>query len=114
MDDDEIVVTWRAAIVPKNGMQPMHGRLSKIGRGRAVMKMEHNLQPGDHCTLAVMLPKRHPEEPSQFFEGRGVVALSVLSAAHFYVTLEKLKLAGNGEALLRERIESHRQVWKKP
>lgn len=113
MDYDEIVVTWRTAIVPANGKQPIHGRLSKIGRSRAVIKMDCNLKPGDQCSLTVMLPKSSPAEPVQFVEGRGVVTLSVMSAAHFYVTVEKLKLDGNGAFLLNKRIEMHRQVWKR-
>lgn len=112
MDDEEIRVGWRAAIVPLSGDKVVHGRLSKVGKHKAVVKADSNLPPGHRCELALMLPKSSPDEVAQFIEGRGVVTTSVLSAQQFHITLDWVELRGNSESLLREHIGKYREIWK--
>lgn len=112
MSEEGIRANWRAAIMPENGERPIYGRLSRVGKRMAEVRVEHNLPAGHRCSLALMLPKNTPEEPGQFIEGRGVVAISVLSSAHFHIRIDLHEFKGNGEALLDERIAWHRQVWR--
>lgn len=113
MENEEIRVNWRAAIVPLDGNRAVYGHLSTVGKRRAVVKLDHNLMPGYRCNLALMLPKNTPDEMPQYIEGRGVVAASVHSATQFHITLDWLELKGNGESLLREHIGKYREVWKR-
>ncbi|MFA6014796.1 MAG: hypothetical protein WC742_06980 [Gallionellaceae bacterium] len=112
MDDKEIRVSWRAAIVPLSGNTIVHGRLSMLGKRKAVVKADRNLPPGHRCELALMLPKNSPDDVVQFIEGRGVVTRSVLSAEQFHITLDWVELRGNSESLLKEYIGKYRALWK--
>ena len=112
MDDEEIAVNWRAAIFSSEGAPPIYGRVSKIGKGGAVVKVDHNLLPGHQCSLAVQLPKSKPDEAMQLVEGYGVVLVSVLSSAQFHVTLQSLQIKGNGKALLDEQIRKYKETRK--
>lgn len=110
--DEGIRVNWRAAIVLDNGKQVVHGRLQRLGKRRIVVGADCNLKPGYRCDLALMLPKLRPEEPDRIVEGRGVIALSVLSSMQFHITLERIELEGNGDALLNEHIMLHGKTWR--
>lgn len=115
MNDEDIRVNWRATIIVQgNGARVIHGRLDRLGKGRVVIGADHNLSPGCRCYLALMLPKCSPNAASQIIQGRGVVSTSVLSSMQFHITLERLELEGNGEALLEEHIRMHGKRWKKP
>lgn len=114
MDEEDICVDWRAAILLDNGRQVVHGRLRRLGRGRVVVRTDYNLKSGCRCDLALMLPKSRPEEPDRIVEGRGVVAHSVMSSMQFHITLERLELDGRGDQIVDEHIRIHGKVWKRP
>ncbi|HZW26058.1 MAG TPA: hypothetical protein VFF26_11290 [Gallionella sp.] len=114
MDEEDICVDWRAAILLDNGRRVVHGRLRRLGRGKAVVRADCNLKPGYRCNLALMLPKSRPEEPDRIVEGRGVVAYSVMSSMQFHITLERLELDGRGNEMVDEHIRLHGKVWKRP
>jgi len=112
MDDIEILVNWRAVITSSNGAPPIHGRLSKIGKGKALVKVDHDLPMGYRCSLAVQLPQDSADEESQFVEGQGVVASSEMTASHFHITLHALEINGNGKELLNARFKKHKDARK--
>jgi hypothetical protein len=115
MEEEDIRVNWRAAIVPGGDERPIYGRVSSLGRKQIVVKTDYNLMPGLRCNLALMLPKYRADEPVQYIEGRCVVAISVLSAVstQFHLTLDVLEMQGNGQALLEERIKKYKEVWQR-
>jgi hypothetical protein len=113
MDDENISVHWRASVMPLDGKQASYGRLSKIGKGMAIVKVGHNFHPGHRCNLSVMLPKSRPDEAPRFIEADGVVSVSVLSSFDFCVTLSPLKMKGNGRTLLDEQIMKYNEGRRK-
>lgn len=113
MDEEDIRVNWRAAILLDDGRQVVHGRLKRLGRGKVVVRTDCNVKPGRRCDLALLLPKSRPEEPDRVVEGRGVVALSVMSSMQFHVTLERIELDGCGDAMVDEHIRMYGQVWNR-
>lgn len=112
MAEEEIRVSWRAAVVPQDGGTPIYGRLGKVGWKQAVVKLEVNLRPGQHCNLALMPPKLSPQEAARFIEGRGVVQTTVYSASHFHVTVSWLELLGDGVSIMEEQIRRHARMWR--
>lgn len=110
--DEEILVSWRAAIVPENGGQPVFGFLSKIGKRSAVMKTEQNLQPGYRCNLAVMLPKNRADDAVRVIEVPSRVSASVLTSTQFHISLDWLEMCWSDEALLEEYIRKYKATWK--
>lgn len=114
MNDDDIRVNWRAALLLDNGSQLVLGRLKRLGRGKAVVRADRNLRPGCRCDLALMLPKQSPDEPDRVVAGRGVVAHSILSSMQFHITLDRIELDGNGEAMVDEQIRQYGMVWRRP
>ena len=113
MDEVEISVSWRAAIFSAEGAPPVYGHLRKIGKGKAEVKADCNLRPGQKCGLAVRLPKSNAAEITQYVEGQGVVEASVLSSSQFHIMLRSLEIKGDGKALLSEYIRKHKEVWKR-
>jgi hypothetical protein len=115
MEEEDIRVNWRAAIVPEDSTPPIYGRLSKLGRKRMEVRTDHNLMPGYRCNLALMLPKYRADEPVQYVEARCVVAISMLSAvsSQFHLTLDVTEMRGDGDMLLEDRIKKYKEVWQR-
>ncbi|MEW5904814.1 MAG: hypothetical protein AB1722_10790 [Pseudomonadota bacterium] len=110
-EESGIRVSWRAALVPSAGARAIHGRLAWVGKQEVMVKAEHHLPPGADCHLVLMLPKLRPEESNQFVEGPGRVISTVLSGHHFFIKLQWQEIAGQGHALLDERMQHHRRMW---
>lgn len=115
MDEEDVRVNWRAALVPEDHTPPIYGRLSKLGRRRMEVRVDHNLMPGYRFNLALMLPRYRADEPVQYVEARCVVAISMLSAvtSQFHLTVDVTEMMGNGDALLEERIKKYKEVWQR-
>ena len=111
MSNDGVRVSWRAAVLPGNGGAAMYGHLCRISKSKAVVRMDHNLSPGQRCNLVLMLPKRDASEPNHFVEGNCTVTATVLARMQFHVTFEWSEIKGNGETLLQERLGLHKQMW---
>lgn len=109
--DDEVRVSWRAAVMPGNGGQVIHGYLCKIGKSMAVVRMDHNLPPGLHCMLVLLLPKNSVDEPARFVEARCIVSAVVLAQMQFHITFDWLEMKGDGEHMLQQKLGVHRRVW---
>lgn len=112
MDQQEISVAWRAAIVPENGGEPIFGCLRRVGKSRAVVRTDQNLPSGYRCNLALMLPKNRACDELRIVEVPGKVSASVLNAAQIHVILELQHNRWSDEALLGEYIRRHKQTWK--
>lgn len=112
MAEEEIRVSWRAAVVPQDGGTPIYGRVSKVGRKQAVVKLEVNLHTGKRCDLVMMPPKDTPLDAASFIEGRGEVKTCVHSASHFHITINLLELRGGSAALLEKQIARHARMWR--
>lgn len=112
VEDEEICVNWRAAIVPQSGGQAVYGRLRRLFRKRLIVVTDHNLRPGHRCNFALMLPKHGPAARSRFIEGRGIVISTVLSSMQFHSTVEVQEFQEDGEAELEGHIRVYGQMWK--
>ncbi len=112
MDGDGIRVSWRVAVLPQGGSQPVYGRLHSISPQKMLVNADHNMPAGCRCDFAVMLPKVNSFEPESVLEGCGVVVLTVLSAAQFRIRLEVREFKGKGSMLLEERIRRYRDMWQ--
>lgn len=113
MDDKEgIRVSWRVALLPRGGNNPVYGRMHSIRPERMLVNADHNMPAGCRCDFAVMLPKVKSYEQEAVLEGSGVVVLTVLSSAQFRIRVDVREFKGNGGEVLDERIRRYREAWQ--
>lgn len=108
---EEIRVNWRTAVLLEDSDAAVWGHVCRIGKGRAVVRMDRNLSSGLRCRLVLALPKNDVAEPNCFVEADCIVSDSVHSMMQFHVTLDWLEMKGNGETLLQERLNAHKRMW---
>lgn len=111
MQGEEVRVSWRAAVLPRDGSPAIFGHLCRVGQSRAVVRMDRNLAPGQRCSLVMLLPKSDVDEPNRFVEADCIVSDVLHSRMQFHITLDWQELKGDGSELLQQRFGMHRQMW---
>lgn len=111
MQQGEVRVSWRAAVLLRDGSPAIYGHLCRVGLSRAVVRMDHNLAVGQRCALVMLLPKKDADEPSRFVEADCTISHVLHSRMQFHLTLEWQALKGDGADLLQERLGMHSQMW---